>query len=125
MKENEDEKNIKETKQAIMEAQEKLEQISQDEHERYLAELREKYVRDQQAVQEYGYIKGREEGREEGKREGKEEEKIEIAKKMLKKGEKIEYIIEITGLTKEEIESWLTIKKISDKMGTIDKKNVD
>ena len=56
-----------------------------------MAELREKYIRDQLAVQEYGYIKGKDEG------------KKEIAKKMLEKGEKIEYIMEITGLSKEEI----------------------
>ena len=58
-----DNKSVKETKQA----QKNLEKISKDEHERYLAELREKYIRDQVAVQEYGYIKGKEEGKEEGK----------------------------------------------------------
>ena len=62
-----DEKNIKETKEAIKKAQENLEKISKDEHERYLAELREKYIRDQVAVQEYGYYKGKEEGIEEGR----------------------------------------------------------
>ena len=96
MKEKEDEKNIKETKQAIMEAQEKLEQISQDEHERYLAELREKYVRDQQAVQEYGYIKGKE--------EGKKAQSKKIAKRMLEEGMDIEKISKITGLDRKEIE---------------------
>ena len=34
----------------------------------------------------------------------KEVEKKNIAKKMLDKGENIEYIIEITGLTKEQVE---------------------
>lgn len=62
MQNENDEKNIKETKKAIKDAQENLEKISQDEHERYLAELREKYIRDQHAIQEYGYIKGKEEG---------------------------------------------------------------
>ena len=36
--------------------------------------------------------------------DGEEASKIEIAKKMLEKGEEIEYIIEITGLTKNQIE---------------------
>ena len=90
-----DEENIKETKEAIKKAQENLEKISKDEHERYLAELREKYIRDQVAVQEYGYIKGREKGREEGKEE--------VARKLLEKNESIEYIMDVTGLTEEEI----------------------
>lgn len=76
-----DENNIKETKQAIKKAQKNLEEISKDEHERYLAELREKYIRDQVAIQEYGYYKGIDEGIE----QGQNEEKIEIAKKMLEK----------------------------------------
>ena len=94
---NEDDKeDIKETKEAIKKAQDKLEQISNDEHERYLAELREKYIRDQVAVQEYGYYKGKE--------EGMKEQSIEIAKKMLEKAYDIKDIVETTGLTEEEIE---------------------
>lgn len=99
-----DNENIKETKEAIKKAQENLEKISKNEHERYLAELREKYIRDQFAVQEYGYVHGKEEGREEGRVEGIVEGKIQIAKKMLEKNLDIELIMETTGLTKEEIE---------------------
>ena len=95
-----DNETIKETKKAIKDAQKNLEEISKDEHERYLAELREKYVRDQVAIQEYGYYKGIEEGIEQGQLA----EKLQIAKKLLEKGTKIEDIIEITGLTKEELE---------------------
>lgn len=40
-----------------------------------------------------------------GKVEGKNEEKLITAKKLLSKKMKIEFISEITGLTKEEIES--------------------
>ena len=98
-----DEKNIKETKNAIKKAQETLEKISKDEHERYLAELREKYIRDQVAVQEYGYIKGKEEGKEEGIKEGEKNSKIEMAKTMLERNYSKEAIMEITGLTPEEI----------------------
>ena len=98
-----EEKNIIETKDAIKKAQENLENISKDEHERYLAELREKYIRDQVAVQEYGYIKGKEEGKEEGIEEGKKIGKIEIAKKMLENGIDYEVIFATTGLKEEEI----------------------
>ena len=86
-----DEKNIKETKEAIKKAQENLEKISKDEHERYLAELREKYIRDQVAVQEYGYIKGKEEGIK------------NIIKKMREKKLSDKEIMELTELTEEEI----------------------
>ncbi len=94
-----DNKNIKETKEAIKKAQENLEKISKDEHERYLAELREKYIRDQVAVQEYGYIHGRE--------EGIKVQSYNIAKKMLEKNIDIETIKETTGLTEEEIRELL------------------
>ena len=43
-------------------------------------------------------------GYEEGIEDGRKEEKIQIAKKMLKKGNSIEDICDITGLSKEEIE---------------------
>ncbi|MBO5348496.1 MAG: Rpn family recombination-promoting nuclease/putative transposase [Clostridia bacterium] len=89
-----------ETKQAINKAKEKLEQLSQTEHERELAELREKYVRDQYSVQKYGYLKGI----EEGKKEGKFKEKIRLTQKMIEENIDINTIIAITGLSKEEIE---------------------
>lgn len=87
--------NSKETKQAINKAKERLQELSNDEHERYLAELREKYTKDQYEIQAYGYDKGIE--------EGKKEKSIEIAKKLLSQNIDIEIIIECTGLTKEEI----------------------
>ena len=93
-----DSKDIRETKNAIKNAQENLEKISQDEHEKYLAELREKYIRDQVAVQEYGYYKGQ------------EVKQKEIAKKLLEEGMDIETVARITELDVEEI------KKIQEKM---------
>ena len=42
--------------------------------------------------------------RKKEKRNGKQQEKIEIARKMLRKGIKIDEIVEFTGLTNEEIE---------------------
>ena len=98
-----DEKNIKETKEAIKKAQENLEKISKDEHERYLAELREKYIRDQVAVQEYGYIHGKEEGREEGREEGK----TELIKTMVKNGVSISQIADMLKIKVSEIEEML------------------
>jgi predicted transposase/invertase (TIGR01784 family) len=58
----------------IKKAREELEKISQNEHERYLAELRQKYIMDQKAIQDFGYDKGLEEGekiRNRKRRDGK------------------------------------------------------
>lgn len=80
----------------INKAKEELEKISSDEHERYLAELREKYIMDQKAIESAGYYKGIKEGRKEGK--------IDVARKLLQQGITIEVISQVTGFTKEEIE---------------------
>ena len=84
-----------ENNEALKKAKKEYEEISQDEHEKYLADLRMKHILDTNSIEEYGY--------EKGKKEGKKEEKIEIAKEMLKENESIEKIIKYTGLTKEEI----------------------
>ena len=49
--------------------------------------------------------RARERRKGEGREEGREVEKIQIAKKMLEKHIDINTIIEVTGLTKEKIES--------------------
>ena len=106
-----DSKTVKETKKAINKAKKRLEELSNNEHERYLAELREKYTRDQYEIQAYGYDKGVEEGKIEGRKEGKlegiiegrKEKSIEIAKSLLTQNIDMEVIIKCTGLTKEEI----------------------
>ena len=77
---------------SVDKAKKVLEEISQDERERYLAELREKYIMDQKAIEDAGYDKG------------EKNKAIEIAKKMKQKNIPIKEIIEITGLTREEIE---------------------
>ena len=92
---------MKENNKAIKKAKEVLEQISQDEHERYLAELREKYIMDQKAIADAGYDKGLVRGKEIGEKK----EKIKIAKKLKNMNIEIKQIEEATGLTKEEIES--------------------
>lgn len=85
-----------------------LEEISQDERERRLTELREKYVMDQKAIHDHGFDTGFEEGFEDGFEDGLEQGMKQVfqkvACKMKNKGMSIEEIIEITGLTKEEIE---------------------
>ena len=54
---------------AISKAREVLEEISQDENERYLAELRKKYIMDQKAVEDAGYDKRSKDGIEQEKKE--------------------------------------------------------
>ena len=75
----------------IKEAIEQLEEMSADENERYLYELRER-----------GRLMYNTEI-EEAKSAGREEEKVEIAKKLLNKGISIRDIAEITDLTEDEI----------------------
>ena len=70
-----------------------LEYLTGDEEARRLAYLREKAIRDEASA-----IDG-------AKREGIKEGKKQDAKKMLAKKIDINTIIEITGLTKEEIEN--------------------
>ena len=83
----------------IKNAKKVLETISQDERERRLTELREKYRRDQHAIMLAGYDKGLKAGIEKGSTKTKRE----IAKELLKLGITVEQIIKVTGLTKDEI----------------------
>ena len=99
----------------IKKAKEVLEKISQDKNERYLAELREKFIMDQKAIEDAGYDKGLsagieqgieqglKQGVEQGIKQGEENKKIELAKKMKQEGIDIETIQKITELSKEEI----------------------
>ena len=80
----------------IVKAKKVLEEISQDEHERYLAELREKYILDQNNIEATGYDKGLKQGIKEGKRE--------IAKEMRKEKMPLEVISKITKIPKEELQ---------------------
>ena len=97
-------------------AKEELDKIRQDEHDRRVAELRDKYIRDQKAIEGYGYDKGLEAGEKigekigikkglaEGEKNGKIKKSLEIAKNMIKNNIDIETIVVCTGLSKEEIE---------------------
>jgi predicted transposase/invertase (TIGR01784 family) len=87
---------VGEGNEKIKKAKEVLEEISQDEREAYLAELREKYIMDQKAIEGAGFDKGMKQGIEQG---------IEMtAKKMKQEKISIDTICKVTGLTKEEIE---------------------
>ena len=89
-------------------AKEKLNTLSADEELRILAELREKAIRDEKSLKEGYYEEGLKEGIKEGHVKGMEEGLVqknkENAKKMKERGYTIEEIIEITNLSKEEIE---------------------
>ena len=93
------EKKMQGESKEIEKARRVLEEMSQDKNERYLAELRQKYIMDQKAIEDAGYDKGY----DSGTLEGEKKKSIEIAKKMKDKKTDIDYIVEITGLTKEEI----------------------
>ncbi len=98
--EGEETKRMAEKEKEIKEAIETLEDISSDEAKERIAELRQKYIMDTKSQLRTAEEKGLKKGLEEGIKSGKKE----IAKKMLQKNIALETIIEITGLTEEEIE---------------------
>ena len=98
--EGEETKKMAEKEKEIKEAIETLEDISSDEAKERIAELRQKYIMDTKSQLRTAEEKGLKKGLEEGIKSGKKE----IAKKMLQKNIALETIIEITGLTEEEIE---------------------
>ena len=72
----------------IKKAKKVLDELSQNEHERRLAELREKYIMDQKATEAAGYDKGLEDGKKQGIEIGVEQGKkqgIEIGVEQGKK----------------------------------------
>ena len=89
---NSEDLNMENADESIKKAKEVLDEISEDEHEQYLAHLREKYIFERQGIEEAGFDKG------------VKASKIEITKKLKAKNMKIDEIAEVTGLTKEEIE---------------------
>ena len=89
-----------EENKAIKKAIGELEQVSGDEKIRRIAELKEKYIRDEQASLEYA----KEEGMKVGIEEGRNERNLEVAKNLLKQNIAIDIISKATGLTLEEIE---------------------
>ena len=91
---------IMEENENIKEAKEELNRISQDDVLRRMAFKAELERMDNEQM----LYEAKRDGKKEGVIEGAKEEKLQIAKNMLKKGMDLSDIIEITGLTKEEIE---------------------
>ena len=89
---NSEDLNMENADESIKKAKEVLDEISEDEHEQYLAHLREKYIFERQGIEEAGFDKG------------SKSKQIEIAKKMKEDNVDIKAIMKYTGLTKEEIE---------------------
>ncbi len=92
--------DMEETTKAIKKAKQVLEEISQDEHERYLAELREKYIMDQADIEEAGYDKGYKAAIEQSN-----QRILVIAKKFKEQNVDFEIISKATGLTIDEIKN--------------------
>lgn len=88
---------MEEVNKDVNKAKKVLEEISQDEHERYLAELRQKYIMDQKAIEDAGFDKGL--------RAGIEQNTIAIAKKMIEQDIDIKIISKITGLSIDKIKN--------------------
>lgn len=91
------EESVMEENDKILKAKEVLDRLNDDEVEREMAYRRERAIMDQNAIREAGYDEGFEEGKEKGK--------IDIARKMIDNNMSIDLIIEITGLTREQIEN--------------------
>ena len=74
-----------------------------------IAEIGKGYEEGHEEGHKKGHKKGREEGRkegrEEGRQEGRQEEKLQIARKMRASGSDDKTIIDITGLTREQLET--------------------
>ena len=93
-------KKCKKEEGEIKEAIEQLEEMSADEKEREIYEMRER----SRLVYNTEMYEARRKGLEEGEKIGELKKSKEIAKRLLEKDVEIEIIEETTGLTKEEIE---------------------
>ncbi len=86
---------MKENK-ALKEAKEKLVKMSRSERMQRIAEWKEKAIRDEKAIYNYGVRQGME--------QGANDKTIQIAKRLIADNVDIKTIMSATGLTKEEIE---------------------
>ena len=82
-----------EENEELKEAVEKLQGMSEDDYMQRIADLREKAILDYNSGMDTALRKGIKKG------------KLETAKKMLEKGMDIDTIVEVTGLSKDEIVS--------------------
>jgi predicted transposase/invertase (TIGR01784 family) len=81
--------------------------LTEDERARMLADSREKLRRDISAQMRDAEIRGREEGREEGREAGQTEAMLAVARKLLGLNQPIDTIVQITGLSREALQSLL------------------
>lgn len=95
---------IMENNQDIKKAMSELEEMSEDEELRRLAELREKAIKDEKNGLRHAKEEGIKQGIEQGIKQGVEQQKIEIAKEMKKQEYSNEEIQKITKLSIEQIE---------------------
>lgn len=94
---------IMENNQEIKKAMNELEEMSEDEELRRLAELREKAIRDEKNGLRHAREEGIKEGIEEGIKQGIGQGIEQVTKKMIKLNMPVEDIINVTGLKEEEI----------------------
>jgi predicted transposase/invertase (TIGR01784 family) len=87
----------------------RLQELSEDERARLLAESHEKWKWDDaariRAARNKGLEEGREEGHEEGLEKGLEKGLLSVAQAALKRNLPIEEIMALTGLSREKIQS--------------------
>ena len=95
----------KKANKEVEKASKVLESMSMNYDERWLYDARKFREWDERCLKEYEIEEATKKGVEIGEKSGEKKAKLETAKKMIKKGINIETIIEITGLTKEEIMS--------------------
>ena len=94
-----------ETNKELKEAMQNLDEISQQEELRRVAELREKAIMDEKNAITHALEDGKREGLKEGQILGEKKKQQEIVKRMLAKNFSIEEIQDITSLSKEESEN--------------------
>ena len=90
---------MKENKE-IKKANDEYEYLTGEAAERRLAFLRDKAIKDENNIRK----RAEQEGEAKGQAKGERKKQLEIAKKLLDKNMPIEEIMEITELTKKEIE---------------------
>ena len=93
-------KMAEEKETIIKEAKEDFEEILTEGALKEIIEFRESAMRDEASAKYWA----EKEGLEKGIKKGMKKEKINISKKMLKQGLKVDLIIQITELSKEEID---------------------
>jgi len=95
----------------LLKASQELDYMKMSKEEQLIYDKHEKDRHHEASLYESTYvigeIMGKKKGRIEGKIEGKKEEKIQIAIKSLKKGLDIEMVAEITGLSTQEVLSFI------------------